>query len=98
MDFVLQKEKETEDIDVRILRDELDKQKFLHSYDAVSLEENKELVKKYGSDMYKKKIPVGSLEFVQHFLSEVHGVCKMNPIEVPDVLREMRFKEEVFHC
>jgi hypothetical protein len=32
-------------------------------------------------------IPVGSLEFVQAYLSEFHGIDNMNPIEIPQCLR-----------
>lgn len=39
----------------------------------------------------KEIIPIGSLKFVEKFLSEVHGVKTMNCIEVPKVLRKDRY-------
>lgn len=91
MEFLLQKENGDFDIDVRILKEELDKQKFAHSYHTCSLGDLIALFDSGSGDKLTGIIPVGTLEFVQMFLSDVHGVSNMNPIEVPDVLRQDRF-------
>lgn len=91
--FWLQKEYEN-DIDVMILRNELDKQRYMHSYNYCSLES---LLNDFGgfiTDAYETKrplIPVGSLEYVSAFLKKFHNIENMNPIEVPDCLRQDEF-------
>lgn len=86
MRFVLQKQKNKPiDIDTRILLDELDKQKYIHTYETVS---ECDWAKR---EKWKDVIPVGDLDFVGSFLRDVHGVQNMNPIEVPEVLRQDRF-------
>ena len=92
--FWLQKELNNKiDIDTTILQEELDKQKFNHLYDIGTIKDyecilNTDMIEK---ENLEKVIPVGSLNFVQMILSRIHNVNHMNPIEVPDVLREDRF-------
>ena len=94
MVFWLQKELNNKiDIDTTILQEELDKQKFNHLYDIGTMKDyecilNTDMIEK---ENLEKVIPVGSLDFVQMILSRIHNVNNMNPIEVPDVLREDRF-------
>lgn len=91
MEFLLQKENGNFDIDVRILKDELDKQKFTCSYRICSLDELAAILDTGRADGFLNTTPVGTLEFVQMFLSKVHNISNMNPIEVPDMLRQDRF-------
>ena len=93
MTFWLQKEPGTIlDIDVSILRNELKRQKFLmYSWQYLSMHDMIAQLDSREVGEYEEVIPVGSLDYVQIFLSLVHGVDHMNPIEVPDVLRQDRF-------
>jgi len=86
MQFLLQK---SNDIDVMVLRGELDKQKYLYEYNFVSIDDivNNGLS---GYDM-KNVVPVGSIEFVTKYLKTFHGVNNMNPIEVPTEMRLDKF-------
>ena len=75
--------------ELKIVLDELSNTEKLynHQYETVkstdflSMSDDKK-------ELYKKSaIPVGSIEFVQSFLSSVHDINKMNPIEIPKCLR-----------
>ena len=92
--FWLQKELNNKiDIDTTILQEELDRQKFNHSYVIDNMRHYEYLLNTdiHDKENLEKVIPVGSLDFVQMILSKIHNVNRMNPIEVPDVLREDRF-------
>lgn len=92
--FWLQKEFNNKiDIDTIILQEELDRQKFNHSYVIDDMRHYECLLNTNISEKenLEKVISVGSLDFVQMILSRIHNVNCMNPIEVPDVLREDRF-------
>lgn len=92
--FFLQDSSESDALDIEIaeLKSELT-QNHIHTYQIVSspffekyddTEHSRQWIKKHG-------IPVGSLEFVQTFLREFHGVDHMNPIEIPKELRLPKF-------
>lgn len=84
MKFILQRELgEDLSIDVRILKDELDKQRMLHEYIFMSMDEL--------DTSERGWTPVGSLEFVGKWLKIHHGVNTMQPIEVPKVLRKEKY-------
>ena len=87
MIFLSQKEEGHDyDIDVRILKDELEKtMPWLHDYISCSLE-NMEQV-----ENYQNMIPVGTIDFVKKHLKLAHKIEKMNPIEVPQILRNDYF-------
>lgn len=91
--FWLQKKDDDIDIDTMILKSELNKEKYMYSYDEGDIEYFKDVLKSCKADknMLSKIIPVGNLDFVQMFLLEVYGTKNMYPIEVPNVLREERF-------
>lgn len=55
-----------------------------HSYDIYDKTDN-------FHEEHKDYIPIGSLEFVENWLRQFHGVEKLNPIEVPNVLRKPEF-------
>lgn len=89
MQFILQKEP-APDIDVMILKQELDKQRLVHSYTEVPLRKlggYLDKMKDTSPAAIKETVPVGTLEFVARYLEKVHGVRHMNPIEVPECLR-----------
>ena len=85
--FWLQREEPDKelDIDIRILLDELHKQKYIHTYEFMSLDQ---VLSTHHDDSI---IPVGTVEFVGAYLAKKYGIANMNPIEVPDVLREDQF-------
>lgn len=92
MQFFLQKLTDGSlDIDVRILQDELKKQRFFHEYDTFNMDNLVHRLENCEKTKMKEVIPVGDLDFVGLFLKEVHGIENMNPIEVPDVLRQDKF-------
>ena len=87
MFFILQKEKEhIDNLEVFVLKELLDHQKFVHQYTTMSLEEIKER-----STLKEEAVPVGSIQFVQEYLSARHNMHHMNAIEVPSVLRHDKF-------
>lgn len=90
--FIIQKEKDfhTLDIELEVLKQELNKQRFCHEYisEDISFFDEPNLDSKLN---IKKAIPVGSIEFVSKYLKTVHDIAQMNPIEVPDELRLEEF-------
>lgn len=49
-----------------------------------------------GTDIKKTDVPLGSIQFVGEYLRQVHGVDKMNPVEVPECLRKQRFLNRTY--
>lgn len=87
MFFILQKEKKhIDNLEVFILKEILDRQKFVHEHTFMTLEEMKE-----NPTLTKEAVPVGSIEFVQQYLATAHHIHHMNPIEVPTILRHDKF-------
>lgn len=91
MEFWLQKCNGELEIDTRILRDELDRQKFVHQYKILDMDEMDDMIRNLSVESALRIIPVGSLEFVGKFLKRVHGVERMEPVEVPEMLRKADF-------
>lgn len=92
MFFILQKEGNyIDNLEVFTLKEILDKQKFLHQYTFMKLEDltNDSLLSKRID--IKNSIPVGTIDFVQTYLNKIHGIDKMNPIEVPRVLQHKKY-------
>lgn len=85
MKFLLQKEDSGLDIDVHILKDNLDRQKYLHSYEY----RNRKEMSSYSENKYV--VPVGDLDFMGAYLRNCYGITQMNPIEVPEILRQPSF-------
>lgn len=88
MFYCIQKEKKGVEPDVYILQDVLNKQKYIHEYTMMSLEEM-QTVNGFTGD--KEAIPVGTIEFVSAFLKNIKGINDMNPIEVPVELRKLQY-------
>lgn len=94
MYFVLQREKEfQDDIDVDILKRELQKQKYTHNWVYGTTKEICENEIRIGNEDVKCKdvVPVGSLTFIREWIRQHYSVNKLNPIEVPYVLRKYQF-------
>ena len=84
--FILQKESEYMDLDVDLLtlRQELKKQKYQHEYTTMGLMDFSD---DKIDDKLKDAVVVGTINFVQKYLSKYHHVDNMNPIEVPMEMR-----------
>lgn len=92
MFFILQKEQAyIDNLEVFVMKEILDRQKFVHQHTFMKAEDLLNTVKTSSKINMKEAVPVGSIEFVQQYLKTYHNVDKMNPIEVPDILRHERF-------
>lgn len=95
MTFGLQmEESQNISIDVRILRDELDKLKYQHKYMYMKSKDVQDPIcstPEIESMNTKDIIPVGDLLFVGDWLQKYYGIENMNPIEVPGILRTEEF-------
>lgn len=90
MFFILQKENKF-DTDILILKNILDKNKFIHNYNIVSLDFfNSDNIDDYDISL-KEAIPVGTIQFVSRWLEIFHGVSEAIPIEIPPCLRTEYF-------
>ena len=88
MFFVIQKEKiHIDDVDTLTIVNELEKTRLLNEYIFMNLKEisNGQFA---SSD---KAIPIGTIQFVEGYLKNIKGIEKMNPIEVPSILRKEEF-------
>lgn len=56
-----------------------------------------EIMDKKLKDQLLHCAPVGSIDFVQSYLSVIHGITKMNPIEIPDGLRIEKMLMREYH-
>ena len=88
--YLLQKESEYPEIEIMTLREELEEQKHIHSYCFISLNGMLNDINKTDIDI-NRTVPVGSIEFVQAFLSKFYKIDHMSPIEVPKELRLSKF-------
>lgn len=88
--FLIQKE-EKPDIDIQIIKEYIQRQKYVHSYHEILKREmdSEEVEHLYNSA--SGAVPVGDLNFVKFFLKKFHGIEVMNPIEIPEVLRTEEF-------
>lgn len=90
--FLLQKEdSEIKDAEVFTLRNILDTQSIQHKYIYMTLNELKDI--KFISNIreFNQAIPVGTIQFVQTYLSIAYNINQMTPIEVPEDLRSSKF-------
>ena len=86
MFFILQKEPIGEyDLETYIVKQILDKNKFLHKYISLSIENISYI------DSLKNAIPIGSIEFVEKYLKIFYNIDHINPIEIPLCLRKREF-------
>lgn len=90
MFFLLQKENDY-DIDTLLFKNILDKNKYLHHYESLSIKELADDDVFAYPDTYKSAIPIGSIKFVERWLYIFHKIAHIYPIEIPKVLREERF-------
>lgn len=82
--YLLQNDSRGLDTDYYIIKEQLNKGKYVFNYIEVSEKELKD-VGKIGD------IPIGDIGFVTKFLKEFHGIKKENPIEIPEYLRTEEF-------
>jgi len=78
-------QKDYEGTDIPIIKEVLDRTKYTHSYEMIFLHELQI------RDDDSEKIPIGSIEFVQNWLSKYEPGVRMKPIEVPQCLRREPF-------
>lgn len=91
--FLLQKELNEMDLDEEVLqlKNILRGQKFTNEYTFMSIKDFPPGVKFPESMHIENAIPVGTLEYVQAYLSSIHSIDHMSPIEVPEELRLDKF-------
>ena len=88
MFYVLQKERNKDfDIDVFTLKEELEYTRKSNEYITFTKEE----ISSADFRCSNVAIPVGTIEFVEGYLKNIYKIEKMNPIEVPKVLRREEF-------
>lgn len=85
--FLVQKDS-VYDVDKMIFLDIIHQNRFVHSYEEMTLDDLKNLNL---IDKYKNALPFGNIEFVTVYLNKFHNVNQMNPIEVPECLRREEF-------
>lgn len=85
--FWLQQYSDSLDLDIHILQENLSKQK----YEYIDISELSDRIDSNSLEELKDIVPVGDLDFVELFLSKVYSINKMNPIEIPDILRSDEF-------
>lgn len=90
MIFLLQKENEF-DMDVLIFKNILDKVKYFHEYETISLSYLEDNESSNYPIWYKDAIPVGSIQFINRWLSLFQGIEHIYPIEIPTCLRNDKF-------
>lgn len=85
--FWLQKDTNDLDLDIQILRSNLNRRDF----EYLTFQELQSRIDVESSQEIKNIVPVGDLDFVQLFLFKVYNISNMNSIEVPDILRTDNF-------
>ena len=87
MKFLLQTNNgEIDEVEVFNARNLIQNSRGLHEYLLMDYSELKE-TKEYFGDW----IPIGTLEYVGEWLKKYKGIESMNPIEVPEILREEKY-------
>lgn len=82
------------DMDLLILKNELDKQHQIHDYMYLTMNDLESPMLScpaLRNVSATNIIPVGSIEFVRQYLGLHYGIKELNPIEVPDVLKREEF-------
>lgn len=88
MDFLLQQENNViTDTEIFNLKQLLDKQKYQHRYSYVGYDD----IINLRNPSNKEMIPIGTLQYVGRFLKQFYNIEHLNPIEVPNCLREERY-------
>ena len=82
--FILQKDYNTLDIEQIIIKELLNKNKYLHSYEEINIEN-------ICDNKYYNSIPIGTIDFVTKWLKSTHNIDRENPIEIPEYLRTDEF-------
>lgn len=77
-------------MEFHIIKEILDHTKYTHNYVLISMNALKQL-SNIEIPGLKNMIPVGSIEFVQTWLSKYHPGVSMTPIEIPECLRKQPF-------
>ena len=81
------------DMETEIVKDIIDtKRKHFHSYVIMHINELDQVSINEISD----GIPIGSIEFVQKWLKLVHNIDRINPIEIPSILRKDEFLKRTY--
>jgi len=92
MFFILQKEgKYIDNQEVFVMNDILRRHTYIHEHSMMGMNEMSSQSFLSGIKEIEKAIPIGSIEFVQAYLTNVHGIETMSPIEIPECLREEEF-------
>lgn len=87
MEFVIQKEENGMKIEKEVLKEILNRGHLVHEYKYISIED----IPFLNQHVRKEIIPIGSINFVRAWLKRMHGIEKMTPIEIPEVLREKKY-------
>lgn len=85
VNFFVEDNKNELELETSIVTELLDKNKFLHTYQKVSLSDFNHILND------KPYIPIGTIPFVEKYLRKVYGIQKENPIEIPEYLRTDEF-------
>lgn len=91
MMFLLQTDTEM-NIEYLIVKDLINREKYIHSYQNITLEELQK-----SEEEYAKVIPIGTIEFVTTWLQQYHSVPMEYAIEVPKILRTKEFLKRDYH-
>ncbi|MBO5386953.1 MAG: ATP-grasp domain-containing protein [Lachnospiraceae bacterium] len=82
--FILQLYNSTLDIEQMIIKELLNKNKYLHEYQEITLSD-------IADSKYSNSIPIGTIDFITKWLNEHHNIKRENPIEIPKYLRTDEF-------
>ena len=85
-DFIIQKDTDVLNLESIIIKELLDKNKYIYTYNELSLS-SLNLLESPKPNLY----PIGTIEFVTYYLNKVYGIKQMNPIEIPEYLRTEEF-------
>lgn len=85
-DILLQSDDNVLDLEYKIVKEILNRTKYLHTYQEMNIEQlrNKNIIK-------DGLVPIGTIEFVTEYLNRTEGFIKENPIEIPVYLRTEEF-------
>ena len=87
--FLLQNDPGTLDFETAIVKDLLQKEKYTHNFQEISLNQLKEKVN--NEILEKTMIPIGTIEFVSSYIKYAYEVENENPLEIPEYLRTEEF-------
>lgn len=74
-------------VDMLMIKELLDNEKFTHEYEMINLEN----LANYNAENVKDMIPMGTVEFVETYFKNFHEIERENPIEIPVCLRTDEF-------